>query len=70
MSAKVISYWCRWEICAATARVPNDTGTVAVVDGCGPLLFLCVDGTCNFYHSFYPSHLFQGAKRPTSHVFP
>ena len=34
MSAKVISYWCRWETCAATGRVPNDTGTVAVVDGC------------------------------------
>ncbi|KAF8504860.1 IkappaB kinase complex IKAP component [Russula emetica] len=35
---KVISYWCRWETCAATARVPNDTGTVAVVDGSSILL--------------------------------
>lgn len=35
---KVISYWCRWETCTATARVPNDTGTVAVVDGSSILL--------------------------------
>ncbi|KAI0278772.1 IKI3 family-domain-containing protein [Russula aff. rugulosa BPL654] len=35
---KLISYWCRWETFAATARVPNDTGTVAVVDGSSILL--------------------------------
>jgi elongator complex protein 1 len=35
---KVISYWCRWETCAATAGVPNDTGTIAVVDGSSILL--------------------------------
>ena len=69
ISAKVISYWCRWETCAATARLPNDTGTVAVVDGCEPLLFLRVNRICNFYPSFYPSHDFQGAKRPASHGF-
>jgi len=51
------------------ATAPNDTGTVAVVDGCGPLLFLRVNRICNFYHSFYPFHDFQGAKRPASHVF-
>ena len=51
------------------ARVPNDTGTVAVVDGCGPLLFLRVNRICNVYDSFHSSHDFQGAKRPASNVF-
>lgn len=71
MSAKVISYWCRWETCAATAGAPNDTGTVAVVDGCGSFLFPRAGRTVisKFYYSFYPSHAFQGAKRPASHVF-
>ncbi|KAI0253762.1 IKI3 family-domain-containing protein [Lactifluus subvellereus] len=35
---EIISQSCRWETCAATARFPNDTGTVAVVDGSSILL--------------------------------
>ncbi|KAH9042892.1 IkappaB kinase complex IKAP component [Lactarius deliciosus] len=34
----IISHSYRWETCAATARAPNDTGTVAVVDGSSVLL--------------------------------
>lgn len=35
---EIISHSYRWETCAATARAPNDTGTVAVVDGSSILL--------------------------------
>ncbi|KAH8994552.1 Elongator complex protein 1 [Lactarius akahatsu] len=35
---EIISHSYRWETCAATARAPNDTGTVAVVDGSSVLL--------------------------------
>jgi hypothetical protein len=69
LPANIISYSCRWETCTATARVPDDTGTVAVVDGCRPILSLCAARPCDFHHSFYPSHALQDAKRPASHVF-
>lgn len=55
VSAEVMSYSCRWETYAATALVPHDTGTVAVVDGCVFLLLLYVASLCDFY--FYPQLL-------------
>jgi elongator complex protein 1 len=69
VSAEVISYSFRWETCATATIAPRDTGTVAVVDGCEPLLLLRVASPCDPYHSFYPSHAVQDAKRPASHVF-
>ncbi|KAI0264133.1 IKI3 family-domain-containing protein [Gloeopeniophorella convolvens] len=36
--AEIISRSYRWETCTATAKAPNDTGTVAVVDGSSILL--------------------------------
>jgi elongator complex protein 1 len=37
-TTEIISHSYRWETCAATAKAPNDTGTVAVVDGSSVLL--------------------------------